>query len=129
MKFPLGKILEIGLPLAAGFVGGPAAAAVPSVVNKRNRRLGYRDDPERGHDYAAVGLKQIVEASFPDETVEQLNRIILTWAALLAQEAEQADQAEREAAELEEIRQVARERRAARKKKSKKRKPRARTRR
>ena len=118
MKFPLSEILAIGLPLAAGFVGGPAAAAVPTVVNKRNRRLGYRDDPERGHDYAAVGLKQIFEATFPDETVDQVNRIVLTWATLLIQEAEQAEKDEKAARK-----QVEQEAKKARKQKRRKIRP------
>ena len=119
MKFPLRQILEVGLPLLIG----PAGAAIPSVVSKRNRRLGYRDDPERGHDFAAVGLKQILESTFNDETVQKVNRIILTWATLLARKAEQDEKDEREAAEREDIKKRSREKLAARRKK---RKPRSR---
>ena len=122
MKFPLRQILEVGLPLLIG----PAGAAIPSVVSKRNRRLGYRDDPERGHDFAAVGLKQILESTFNDETVQKVNRIILTWATLLARKAEQDEKDERddrEAAEREDKKKRSREKLAARRKK---RKPRSR---
>ena len=121
MKFPLRQILEIGLPLLAG----PAGASIPSIVSKRNRRLGYRDNPERGHDFAAVGVKQIFEATFNDETVKKVNRIILTWATLLVQEAEQDEQDEQddlEAAELEDKKKRSREKRATRRKKRKPRK-------
>ena len=114
MGFPLGKILEIGLPLLVG-----PGAAVPSIVSKRNRRLGYRDNPDRGHDFAAVGVKQIFEATFNDETVEKVNRIILTWATLLVQEAEQDEQDEKEATEREDKKKRSRDERAARRKKRK----------
>ena len=114
MRFPLRQILEVGLPLLIG----PAGAAIPSVVSKRNRRLGYRDDPDRGHDFAAVGVKQIFESTFNDETVQKVNRIILTWAALLVQEAEQDEKEEKTARK-----QVDKEAKKARKQKRRKIRP------
>ena len=90
------KILEIGLPIAGGIIGGPIGAAAPAVLNKRNRRFGSKDDPEEGHDYVANGLKELLEASFPDETIDRVNRIIMNYAALLVKEAKQAEQEEKE---------------------------------
>ena len=87
MKFSLRKLLNIGLPLAGMALG---AGPVPSIVSQRMRRHGRRDDPTQGHDFAALGIRQIIQASFP-ELLGILDRIALAWAGIVAQEMEAAE--------------------------------------
>lgn len=88
MRFPLKKFLEIGVPLALGGVslGG---GALPAVINQRQKRLGHKDDPAQGHEYIALGMRQLVQASFPDEVADQFDAIAFAYSAIAAQE--QAD--------------------------------------
>ena len=90
MKF--GKILRIGGSLAGAYLGVP----VPSILNQRTKKsiARDRDDPEKGLEAAAHGLRGIVQACFPEQVLLQFDRMAVVWAMSAAEERQALEEPE-----------------------------------
>ena len=81
MGFPWKQFAKIGLNVAGATVGGP----LPALVRESQKHLAQPDDDDKGHDYVALGIRQIIGASFP-KALLPLDNIALSWASIAAQD-------------------------------------------
>ena len=81
MGFPWKQFAKIGLNVAGATVGGP----LPALVRESQKHLAQPDDDDQGHDYVALGIRQIIGASFP-KALLPLDNIALSWASIAAQD-------------------------------------------
>ena len=86
MGFPWKQIAKIGLNVAGTAVGGP----LPTIVRESQKHLGHSDDDNQGHDYVALGIRQIIAAAFP-QALRPLDHIAASWASIAAQDHQQEE--------------------------------------
>ena len=88
MGFPWKKLAGAGLGLAGSTVG----VDLSSLLNKtKAKKHAHKDDPERGHDYVAVAIREALQAAYPS-AIEALDRIAVVWATVALQEREETEE-------------------------------------
>ena len=92
MGFSFKQFAEIGLKIAGPTLLG--GVDLSGLLNKtKAKKHAHRDDPERGHDYVAVVIREALQAAYP-AAIEALDRIAVVWATVALQEREEAEEAE-----------------------------------
>ena len=82
------QFAEIGLKIAGPTVLG--GVDLSGLLNKtKAKKHAHRDDPERGHDYVAVAIREALQAAYP-AAIEALDRIAVVWATVALQELRRA---------------------------------------
>ena len=75
-----------------GFAGSRVGIDLSSLLNKtKAKKHAYKDDPERGHDYVAVVIREALQAAYP-AAIEALDRIAVVWATVALQEHEEPEE-------------------------------------
>ena len=88
MGFPWKKLGQVGLGIAGPTIG----VDLSSLLNKtKAKRHAYPDDPDRGHDYVAIAIREALEKAFP-AAKEALDRIAVVWATVALQEQQEAEE-------------------------------------
>ena len=83
------QFAEIGLKIAGPTVLG--GVDLSGLLNKtKAKKHAHRDDPERGHDYVAVVIREALQAAYPG-AIEALDRIAVVWATVALQEREEPE--------------------------------------
>ena len=89
MGFPWKKLGQVGLGIAGPTIG----VDLSSLLNKtKAKRHAYPDDPDRGHDYVAIAIREALEKAFP-AAKEALDRIAVVWATVALQEQQELEEA------------------------------------
>ena len=84
------QFAEIGLKIAGPTVLG--GVDLSGLLNKtKAKKHAHRDDPERGHDYVAVVIREALQAAYPG-AIEALDRIAVVWATVALQEREESEE-------------------------------------
>ena len=90
MGFSFKQFAEIGLKIAGPTLLG--GVDLSGLLNKtKAKKHAHKDDPERGHDYVAVVIREALQAAYP-AAIEALDRIAVVWATVALQEREEAEE-------------------------------------
>ena len=90
MGFSWKQFAELGLKIAGPTVLG--GVDLSGLLNKtKAKKHAHRDDPERGHDYVAVAIREALQAAYP-AAIEALDRIAVVWATVALQEREETEE-------------------------------------
>ena len=75
-----------------GVAGSTVGVDLSSLLNKtKAKKHAHRDDPERGHDYVAVVIREALQAAYP-AAIEGLDRIAVVWATVALREHEEPEE-------------------------------------
>ena len=90
MGFSWKQFAELGLKIAGPTVLG--GVDLSGLLNKtKAKKHAHRDDPERGHDYVAVVIREALQAAYP-AAIEALDRIAVVWATVALREQQEAEE-------------------------------------